>query len=469
MSAASYWNRQIAVCEVLANLRSFLDRNEYLRGSLVEQIEAVFQVVADRADSDTFAAFCFEFNYELGNNKTCHNSIILWLEQLLAMEEHPTLTKDDITAAQIFLGFYNTTWQAVGQFLIDALDSHNPNLRSCAAYQLGSFSNGLYCNLNWLSSPPSNYRYGKYLSSIVNYEEYLKRLEGIPPLAETIALIDAKEIEHPGLACAWMSACQVTTDERDTSNWMIDILGRSPTPETFTSYFPFTLGFLAHEWFSDDSVAIRRLIDGGRIDIACAAATDDNYKKEELEPLLIEIGNDEDTENVRIASWHLAYYYHYLHLRGVAAGYVEAIDDLPEIDMYLLFSRLQEEPESPYAVVIYPKEIDGKLSGETANRWVDKIFPESVRGAIRIEECGSCTSGYPHESGHISYRTGNTWYRSGFVDYRFPHRFENPTTKSVDIDPYESKSFVRAADSDWLDSVSIGYRSNVDWNPRQFL
>jgi hypothetical protein len=133
---------------------------------------------------------------------------------------------------------------------------------------------------------------------------------------------------------------------------------------------------------------------------------------------------------VRIASWHLAYNYHYLHSRGAEAGYVESIEDLPEVDIFLLFSR-HKEIEAPYAVVIYPKQIDGKFTKETADRWVDRIFPPSVRGNLREDEYGS-----------------NPWYRSGYVDYN--------TSEEI-------------VGSDEIAHVTIGYRSNAYWNPRQFL
>jgi hypothetical protein len=109
---------------------------------------------------------------------------------------------------------------------------------------------------------------------------------------------------------------------------------------------------------------------------------------------------------------------------------LESIDELPEVDIFLLFSR-HKEIEAPYAVVIYPKQIDCKFTREIADRWVDKIFPPSVRGNLREDEYGS-----------------NSWYRSGYVDYNISEQI---------------------IDGDEIDRVTIGYRSNVYWNPRQFI
>jgi hypothetical protein len=164
-------------------------------------------------------------------------------------------------------------------------------------------------------------------------------MEGMPSLSEMISFINAKEIEYPGVMSGWKRRCEIIPDDRDYTEWVLDIFARSPTPETFSPYFPITLAFSAHESFSNNPQAIRRLIDIGRIDIACEAATDEDRKIDGIEPLLIELANLDDPEVVRIASWHLAYNYHYLHPRGAETGYVESIDELPEIDIFLLFSR----------------------------------------------------------------------------------------------------------------------------------
>ncbi len=97
----------------------------------------------------------------------------------------------------------------------------------------------------------------------------------------------------------------------------------------------------------------------------------------------------------------------------------------------MLFSRRQN-PESPYAVVIYPKEKDRKFHRNIAQKWVDMIFPESVRGNSR--------SDLPPISSY--------WYQRGYINYHVSDIKTN---------------------SDFVDHVIIGYRSQSLWNPKDFL
>lgn len=437
LSEDDYWVRSSALTDALKELPTWNGKrnNRYHRILFKTELEQILQAIRAVADSDTFAEVCKKFHDLFKEEQRYQDIAIDCFSELLEMPEHSDNTRSDIIAAQIFFGVYDTTWREVGEFLLNAIDSSNPNLRVCAAYQIAMFAGDLYCYYwNYPSySPPkisrSNCLSGKWLQKI-DYEKYQKRIEGVPALFEMISFINAKEIEHPGVMSGWKRRCEIIPDDVDYLEWLLDIFARSPTPETFSSYFPITLGFSAHESFSDNLQAIRRLIDLGRFDIACEAATDEQKKIDGMEPLLIEIGNLDDPEMIRQASWHLAYNYHYLHPCGAETGYVESIDELTDVDIFLLFSR-HKEIEAPYAVVIYPKQIDGKFTRETADKWVDKIFPPSVRGNLREDEYGS-----------------NSWYRSGYVDYN--------TSEEI-------------LGSDEIDRVTIGYRSNVYWNPRQFI
>jgi hypothetical protein len=442
LSQDDYWVRSSSITSALKELPTWNGKrnNRYHRILFKTELQQILQAIIAHADSRTFAYFCRGFNECFKEEQRYQDLAIDCFSELLETLDISDNTKADIIAAQIFFGVYDTTWREVGEFLLDALDSSNPNLRVCAAYQIAKFAGDLYCHYykySHYSRPKisrSNCIYGEGQRTI-DYNKYQKRMEGMPPLSEMIVLINAKEIEHPGVACGWKTQCQIVPEGEDYTEWILDIFARSPTPETFSSYFPITLEFLAHERFSDDPKAIRRLIDIGRIDIAFAAATDERKKIDGMEPLLIEIANLDDPEMIRIASWHLAYNYHYLHPRGAEAGYVESIDNLPEVDIFLLFSR-HKELESPYAVIIYPKQIDGKFTKETADRWVDKIFPPSVRGDLHKDEYSSFLS--------YSYLR----YRSGYLDYG--------TSEEI-------------VGSDEIDRVTIGYRSNAYWNPRQFI
>jgi hypothetical protein len=328
-------------------------------------------------------------------------------------------------AAQLFLGAYDDrSWQAIGETLLEWLDRDNLNLRSVAAYKIGQFCKLLFCEWEWqdeYAEDISDYTCledgtWKWVFEPGVYKDYERSIRELPALEEIANLIRRKELDRPGVAGAWLHGGKIGFTNLEIGEWILDLLEQSPTPEPDLPYFSVNLAFYAHEWFSRDAVAIRRLIDMGRTDIAIAAATDETCKIAALEPLLIELGNQDDSFQARLASWQLAYYYHYLHPNGAKLGYVEQIDKLPEIDLFLLFSR-REMSESPYAVVMYAKDKEQRLKPSIAQKWLDLIFPRSIRGR-------------------------------GFIDRttsdRIPH-------------------------SDGFDRVTISYRSDLAWNPKQFL
>jgi hypothetical protein len=285
LSQDDYWVRSSSITSALKELPTWNGKrnNRYHRILFKTELQQILQAIIAHADSRTFAYFCRGFNECFKEEQRYQDLAIDCFSELLETLDISDNTKADIIAAQIFFGVYDTTWREVGEFLLDALDSSNPNLRVCAAYQIAKFAGDLYCHYykySHYSRPKisrSNCIYGEGQRTI-DYNKYQKRMEGMPPLSEMIVLINAKEIEHPGVACGWKTQCQIVPEGEDYTEWILDIFARSPTPETFSSYFPITLEFLAHERFSDDPKAIRRLIDIGRIDIAFAAATDERKK-----------------------------------------------------------------------------------------------------------------------------------------------------------------------------------------------
>jgi hypothetical protein len=433
--------RTKAIDDALRDLGSLKYQDEDDRIVISTRINDIFSSIIEHSPHS--------FEYACSRLSSIQNRLyklmLEWLSRLMEQQEDCHLTTDAIVAAQIFFGIYDdATWQEIGALLISMLDSSDLNLRACAAAQIGKFSSPLFCSWD------TNYDYAAAVARYPDgrgetwywqfepgvYEEYEQKFQGVPPLVEMMSLFQTKEIERPGVAGAWLFASGIMATTLDVEEWILDVLERSPEPEPYIPYFLCNLKFLAHEIFCSNADVIRRLIDMGRMDIACAASQGDDKKIDRMEPLLIEIGYSEDPLVIQRTSWHLAYYYHYLHPQGAAAGYVELIDDLPEIDLFLLFSR-QEERESPYAVVIYPKGIE-TLSREIAQKWVERIFPESVSV--------DCT----YDEYFLEVMT-NMCYPSGFVDYQFAERI------------------TEIEDSDEIDRVTISYRSSTYWNPRQFL
>lgn len=364
-----------------------------------------------------FEIFCNNFRF-LAEESPYNRLLLEWLDQLAADEEREIPTNKAILAAQLFLGAYDSTWQEVGKNLLEMLDDADLQIRACAAHQIGIFygkSIKKYEEWEW------------YIDE--NYERNQQAIIGIPPLEVMMQLIYNKEIDRPGIAGAFWN--KIPKKSFDAKEWLLNILENSSEPEPSIYYFPCDLAFDAHERFSRDTDAIRRLIDMGRVELALAAATDKSYKIPALEPLLIELGNYDDYKMIRRASWHLAYYYQYLHPLGAELGYVELVSELSNIDLFLLFNP-ENELESPYAAVIYRKGTNQKLSLEIAQEWVDRIFPEAVRGDPIEPPLARDTD----------------WYQGGCIRY---HVSEENT------------------DSTLIDNVIIRYRSQFPWNPKQFL
>jgi hypothetical protein len=386
-----------------------------------KRLKSIFEAIATQTQNnpDIFEMFCSKFSF-LAKDATYNQLVIEWLNQLAASEDLQAPTQEAILAAQIFLGAYDSTWQEVGANLIELLDHTDLNLRACAAHQIGKFcSKAFYSKEDVWEWTDDNEQYERDKQSVV----------GMPSLETMMQLIRDKEIERPGVAGAFWGV--IPKDGFDAKEWLLDLLENSPEPEPYIPYFPCDLAFDAHERFSRDADAVSRLIDMGRTTLALAAATDESCRVVGLEPLLIELGFNEEPEIIRVASWHLAYYYHYLHPRGAELGYVELISELSEVDLFLLFSR-EKDIEPPYAVVIYPKRTDQKLSRAIAQRWVDQIFPGEIRGEPRGD--------LPRSISH--------WYERGYIAY---HRSAQNTN------------------SDLIDHVIIGYRSELLWTPKQFL
>ncbi len=393
--------------------------DDYQPRPLDRRMKCICEAIAAQTlnKPNIFEIFCYKFKF-LAKKPPYNRLILEWLDQLAASEEREIPTKKAILVAQLFLGAYDSTWQEVGKNLLEMLDDADLLIRACAAYQIGVF---------YGKSVKRHEYWEWYIDE--NYERNQQAIIGIPPLDVMMQLIYNKELDRPGIAGAFWGA--IPQQGFDAKEWLLDILENSPEPEPYICYFPCNLAFDAHERFSRDAGAVRRLIDMGRVGLALAAATDESCKVAALEPLLIELGNYDDPEIIRLASWHLAYHYHYLHLRGVEEGYVELVSELSNIDLFLLFNQ-EKELESPYAAVIYRKGINQQLSLDIANEWVDRIFPEAVRG----EPTEPLLARDIH------------WYQRGCIGY---HVYEENT------------------DSTQIDNVIIRYRSQFPWNPKQFL
>ncbi|MBH8564005.1 hypothetical protein I8748_17745 [Nostoc sp. CENA67] len=402
--------------QAIARLKTALEAESRQSNRQAERLPNILQAIAEQATiiPDIFEEFCDEFSY-FCEDEAYRRLLLQWLEELTSNEQRQLPSDEAIEAVQIYFYGYGWTWTEAGTKLITALDHPDLTIRASAAYQIGKFYTRIQQN-SWDDQQDLQIKQ--------------QIAEGIPAIEEIMVLIRQKELENPGVAGAFGFSCPKDNINLDYGAWVLDILENSPSPEPYIKYFPCHLGFDAHERFSRDANAIRRLIQIGRVDIAIAAATDENYKIAALEPLLIEMGYKEEPEIAKAAAWHLAYYYHYLHSYGAELGYVELIADLPEIDLFLLFNEL-EVRTSPYAAIIYAKGKDQLLNQKLVQKWVDKIFPDSVRGESRNHQYSS-----------------SLWFSKGYIKYQ-----------SYDVNEQNKL---------W-NNVIIGYRSDTPWNPKDLL
>jgi len=356
-------------------------------------------------------AFCYYFYRHRDEPQT--GQIRNWLNSLDASLDAGRLSRDSLLAARILFGAYGATWGEAGTRLLETLDHEDLTVRACAAYQIGKFCRRL--------APASE----EHDSWRRNLEEDQRITQGMAALTHYWDLIRSKEIQRAGVAGAfWNSAPTWTIDADD---WLLTLLEQAER-EPYLRYFPCNLGFDAHERFSSNPVAIQRLIDAGRIDLALEAATEENDPVPGLEPILMELGENEDMEIVRRASWTLAYAYNRLHPNGARLGFVQRQLTHPHYDLFLLFTG-DRQPGLPYAVVLYPKIPCQYWSLKKAEDLVHQIFPPTVRG----EASRDSPTDWP-----------SRWYERGYVSFAVTGKQRN--TKRVS-------------------RITIGYRSDIYWNP----
>jgi len=386
------------------------------RSPLHFRLEGILTAVEQRLSShpELLEAFCAHFYYHWVLDELQTGQIRDWLNRLDASPDAGRLSRDSLLAARILFGAYGATWREAGAGLLEALDQEDLTVRACAAYQIGKFCRRL---------APENDYYDDWRRDL---EEDQRLTEGMAPLTDYWALIRSKEIERAGVAGAfWQRAPKWTIDAGD---WLLTLLEQAE-PEPYIRYFPCNLGFDAHERFSRNPAAVRRLIDAGLIGLACAAATDIMELIPGMEPLLMELGENEDVEIVRLASWMLAYAYHRLHPNGARLGFVQRHATHSDYDLFLLFSERQQ-PGTPYAVVLYPKSPRRSWSEQEAEHFVDQVFLPTARGEASQDT--------------LTNRDYHWQYARGFVSFAVAGKRKN------------AKRVAR---------ITIGYRSDTYWNP----
>ena len=391
------------------------EENELAEGVLPQsRLETIIAAVERRLPMrpDLLEDFCIHFTWPR-IRETAHEQIQNWLNRLDRSLEPCAVPESALLAARIFYGAYGNTWAEAGDRLLAALDHENETVRACAAHQIGKFCSRL--------APDT----AKHSGWDRDMEADKIATHGMTPLTYYWALIRTKEIQRAGVAGAfWRSAPRWTVD---ADAWLLTLLEQA-APEPYIRYFPCNLGFDAHERYSRNPAAIRRLMDAGRIDIALEAATEEREPVKGLETVLMELGSSENPGIVCRASWKLAYCYNRVHPNGERLGFVQRHLARTDCDLLLLFMG-DKNSSIPHAAVLYPKHPRPYWSLKEAQVLLERVFPPAARGSMHEDS-------FP--------LPGHAWYQRGFVTF--------------------SAARTRRRSS-CVSRITIDYRSDVYWNP----
>ncbi|MEP0856792.1 hypothetical protein [Trichocoleus sp. DQ-U1] len=354
--------RELAVEKIVAAIWSESSQkyrqDNFVPEAIAQRIAPILSAIAYQENQTPGLVEDFCYNAQrLPRYDNYHELILQWLNDLAENKQCESLSAETILTCQIRFDFYGCIWKEAQLNLLAALDHPHPSVRASAAQKIGEF-----------------YKDGD---------------PDMPPINEIMQLIKDKEIERPGIAGPFFwpisfdfqNIQQSYETQIDVCQWILDILEnrKSSAPNLKLKHFGVSIDFQAHQFLCHNPSHIQHLIKIGRFDIAVAAATEWQGKIEALESILIDLGNTNDPETVRLASWHLAYYYHRLHPKGEEMNFVKLISELADIDIFLNFSS---DSKTPFAAIIYPKDDNKLMNNQTAWRWINKIFPESVRGKV---------------------------------------------------------------------------------------
>lgn len=248
-------------------------------------------------------------------------------------------------------------WERLGESLLGSLDHADEMVRAYAARGLGQ----RYCDAS---------------------------AELSPPLRALVTLLTAKEIERPGIAgpffSNWYGFGMNDFVERagvSVEDWFCTILAERKHPEPDTLPCSNGIDFFAHEIFGGRAGYVRRLLDMGHRELALEAATEIDDEVEDMEPILVELGDSAEAEICRRASWHLAYHYRRLHAAGEARGFVTRRGLAGGAELFVNFSQPPDGPRYAYSATIVPP-VSETFDEVTAASALEAVLPRSMRGEL---------------------------------------------------------------------------------------
>ncbi|QQR80633.1 MAG: hypothetical protein IPJ69_00235 [Deltaproteobacteria bacterium] len=337
------------------------DKEQYLM-SFKKRMISCLPALQEKLKKDQSSERFLKLIDELAYAEELHDcppilEVARWIEDLKEDDFSLIVNNNSLLIVEIVYLLSRIPWKDAKQKLMLYLDHENTLVRAYAARVLGRFYN----------------------------KAGTKGLE--PPLHQMIKTITDKEIKRPGIAgpffSPYFSDMDLNVFEKaaglKTEDWLMKIILERKDSEPNTLPCANGIDFFAHEILARNAGYIQKLIVDGKKHLALQAATEINQKIDELEPILMELGNDENLDICRRACWHLSYNYQILHPEGAKRGFVKKVLFNKGSEVFINFSK--ENFSSPYSAILYPQK-KNFLNDVEGWHFVDTIFPAAMRGEL---------------------------------------------------------------------------------------
>ncbi len=287
-----------------------------------------------------------------------------WLKEA---EDKAVFAPDTCVIASIHTKLFNSDdWLDAQSFLSKYFDDKNDLLRAAAAAAFG--------------------------------EMYADGADNMPALDALMEQVKAAEIARPGFAGPFIGELLMDVSDGGEiegsgvklTDWLLEIIAKRQSNEPVVPFYN-GIDFHAHEVLSGNPDAVRKLIDYGAEHVALMTATEINQPITGMDEHLKLLANSSDQLVARIAAWHLANNYRYLHPEGLRRGYVK-VAEREGVEIFVVYAP-EEYQDRPFATTIYPQS--EYLTDAIAWQWIDKLIPPEVRPSMADNQ-------WPYQSPNIN-------------------------------------------------------------------
>ncbi|WP_424361984.1 hypothetical protein [Methylocystis parvus] len=222
---------------------------------------------------------------------------------------------------------------------------------------------------------------------------------------ELFAFIGAKDIERPGVAGPFWSACKFMEGEGpDAAEWMLNILANRNGPEP--EHLPFNgVDFHLHEICDGSPESVEMMLRLGHKALAAQTATERRGVVPGMETILRRLGDDPEPEIAKYAVLHLAFYYAVLHPRAGEFGVASEPDWDSRVALFRIDMVVGAHTGASY--VLYAKDADG-LSEKDSWALVDRLVSPERRGALEPHDLSFDDVAEPYRLGsELLYKFAN--------------------------------------------------------------